>query len=463
MEPFQLRSILSTNQLFMQKVKNKPSKKSVIKRNGIKDKKLQSVRGMRDILGDEQILLEKILDTFKEISYFYNYRLISTPIVEPAELFERGTGISSDIVQKEMYHVKAKGSSAKLALRPEFTPSAVRAYIQNGLTHQPHPIKLALYGPLFRHDKPQMGRYRQFFQADIEIFSSKSNPLYDAQIILTAFRLFEAFKINDVIVQINSIGCKNCRPTYIKSLVEYYKKGKKSICEDCKERLSKNPLRLLDCKKDKCQELKAQAPMSLEHLCAECKPHFKSVLEYLEELQIPYNLNHTLVRGLDYYSKTVFEFNLEKNDENEKFQGLSLGGGGRYDYLVENFGAKRTPAVGAALGIDRIMDVIKERNLNIPLRPKNKVFLIHIGELAKRKSLTLIEELRKSKIQIKEALGKESLGAQLKIADKLGAKIALIFGQKEAFEDSVILRDMKTGAQETVPISKISKVLKKRI
>jgi histidyl-tRNA synthetase len=183
----------------------------------------------------------------------------------------------------------------------------------------------------------------------------------------------------------------------------------------------------------------------------------------LEELALPYNLNHTLVRGLDYYSKTVFEFTLEKSDENEKFQTLSLGGGGRYDYLVEHFGGRHTPAIGVGIGLDRIMDLIKERKLNITVRPKDKVFLIHIGELAKRKSLTLIEELRKSKIQIREALGKESLAAQLKIADKLGVKISLIFGQKEAFEDSVILRDMKTGAQETVPLTKISKVLKKRI
>ncbi|MDP3881246.1 MAG: histidine--tRNA ligase [bacterium] len=433
------------------------------KNKSAKDKRVHSVKGMRDFLENDQLLLEKIFDTFKELTRFYNYRLISTPIVEPLELFERSNGEQSDIVQKEMYQVKARGSSKKLGLRPEFTPSAVRAYIENGLTHQPHPVKLALYGPLFRHDKPQLGRYRQFHQADLEIFSTKNNPLYDAQIILASYRLFEAFKINDVIIQINSIGCKACRPNYVKQLAEYYKKNKKSACEDCKDRLPKNTLRLLDCKKEKCQELKSSVPMSLEHLCVECKTHFKSVLEFLEELGLPYNLNHTLVRGLDYYSKTVFEFTLEKTDANEKFQNLSLGGGGRYDYLVEHFGARHTPAVGVALGVDRIMDLIKERKLSITVRPKDKIFLIHIGELAKRKSLPLIEELRKSKIQIREALGKESLAAQLKIADKLGVKIALIFGQKEAFEDSVIIRDMKTGAQETVPLAKIAKVLKKRL
>ena len=441
----------------------KMERKTNNKKKSAKEKRVQSVKGMRDFLEDDQLLLEKILDTFKDLTRFYNYRLISTPIVEPLELFERSSGQDSDIVQKEMYQVKAKGSSKQLGLRPEFTPSAVRAYIENGLTHQPHPLKLALYGPLFRHDKPQLGRYRQFYQADLEIFSTKNNPLYDAQVILASYRLFEAFKIKDVIIQINSIGCKSCRPNYIKQLAEHYKKNKKSACDDCKERLSKNTLRLLDCKKDKCQELKSNSPMSLEHLCAECKPHFKSVLEYLEELALPYNLNHTLVRGLDYYSKTVFEFTLEKSDENEKFQSLSLGGGGRYDYLVEHFGGRHTPAVGVGIGLDRIMDVIKERKLNITVRPKDKVFLIHIGELAKRKSLTLIEELRKSKIQIREALGKESLASQLKIADRLGVKISLIFGQKEAFEDSVILRDMKTGAQETVPLAKISKVLRKRL
>lgn len=427
------------------------------------EKNVQSVKGMRDILPEEHLLWEKFFSNFRELCNFYNFRLLSTPLVEDVALFQKSSGESSDVVDKEMYMVKAKGSSKQLALRPEGTASVVRAYIQHGMKQQPHPVKLAYYGPFFRHDKPQFGRYRQFYQIGLETFSAKNNPLYDAQVILAAYRFFESLKITGVVIQINSIGCKVCRPKYLKELVAYYKKHKKDVCGDCKDRLAKNPLRLLDCKKDKCKEIKVSAPMTFENLCTECKGHFKSVLEYLEELQLPYNLNHTLVRGLDYYSKTVFEFTLEPVEGEENFEGLSLGGGGRYDYLVEMFGGKHTPAVGLALGIDRVLEVIKKRELNIPTRPKDKVFLIHIGELAKRKSLVLIEELRKAKINVREALGKESLGVQLKIADKLGVKLALIFGQKEAFEESIIVRNMATGAQETVPIRSLAKTIKKHI
>ena len=239
----------------------------------------------------------------------------------------------------------------------------------------------------------------------------------------------------------------------------YYKAHEKEICGDCRRRLPINPLRLLDCKTIACQPLKENAPLTLDYLCSNCKHHFKGVLEYLEDLKLPYVLTNTLVRGLDYYTKTVFEIFTEGDSE----LNFALAGGGRYDHLIEMLGGKATAAVGAAMGIERIIEVIKKRELYPNLRPKSKVFLIHIGDLAKKKSLSLIESLREAKINVIESLGKESMDAQMKAANKLQAPLALIFGQKEAYEESVIIRDMKTGAQEIVPLPKLPNLIKKKL
>lgn len=435
--------------------------KKVVAQKSVKSRELQTVKGMHDVLPVDQPFWEKIQKALREIAEFYNFLPITTPIVESADLFNRTVGETSDVIEKEMFALKTKGDDL-LVLRPEGTAGVARAYIQHGLSHLPHPLKLFYFGPFFRYEQPQAGRERQFHQVGFEIFSNENDPIYDAQTILLCYRLLEELKIKNIGIHINTIGCRVCRPNYRKQLISYYKPKEKELCGDCKRRLALNPLRLLDCKRPSCQPLKENAPTILDSLCSLCKNHFKSVLEHLEDLKLPYVLNRFLVRGFDYYTKTVFEFFTDSDPGEEPFR-VALGGGGRYDYLIESLGGKPTPAVGAALGVTPILEILRRRAITFTPKAKEKIFLVHIGDLAKRKSLTLIEELRKENIPVMELLGKESLGAQLRAADNITAPLALIFGQKEAYEESIIVRDMKTGAQETVPLNKVAALIKKRM
>ncbi|MBI1838749.1 MAG: histidine--tRNA ligase, partial [Candidatus Colwellbacteria bacterium] len=318
----------------------------------------------------------------------------------------------------------------------------------------PQPLKLYYFGPVFRHEKPQAGRFRQFNQLGFEIVGGESDPIYDAQIIIAAYRFLQEAKIKDLVVQINSIGCRACRPNYRKKLIDYYKKQK--LCRDCVRRLEKNPLRLLDCKNEICKPAKLNAPSILDSLCSACKSHFREALEFLDEVKIPYALNPRLVRGLDYYNRTVFEIFTDGNE-------LALAAGGRYDYLTEILGGRDTKAVGVAMGIERIVEILSAENSSGIQKGKSKVFLIHVGDVTKRKGLALIEEFRRENLPIVEVLGKDSLSAQLERASKAKSPMALIFGQKEAYEESIILRSMETGVQELIPLSKIVDEVKKRL
>ena len=284
-------------------------------------------------------------------------------------------------------------------------------------------------------------------------------PSYDAEIIGVASDLLAALKIKNTALKINSVGCRICRPIYKKQLQNYYKNHEKELCEDCVRRLKTNPLRLLDCKEPACVALKAKAPNFLDKLCVVCSGHFKGVLEYLDEAKISYTLDNTLVRGLDYYSRTVFEIVADGPEA-----GLgSLIGGGRYDYLMEMIGGHTTPALGFASGAERLIAVMKARGIEFSARNGRKIFFAHAGELAKKKAFALVRSLRADGLSVVEALAKESLSAQLKVADKEQIGLALILGQKEIYEESVILRDLKTGAQEAVPLSKVVGEIKKRI
>ncbi len=447
----------------------------------------QSPKGMHDILPHDGPLWDKIRKELREVAESYNFMRIEPTLLEPEALFQRSLGATSDVVEKQMFALKTKGGDA-LVLRPEGTASIARAYIEHGLSQMGSPLKLYYMGPMFRYEQPQAGRFRQFHQAGFEILGGDDDPIYDAQVILACYRMIESLKIKDIIVKINTIGCKNCRPIYRKKILDYYKgkvaasKGK-LLCRDCEKRLSVNPLRLLDCKTPDCEEIKKDAPVILNGLCSYCKAHFKGVLEYIEELKIPYVLDNYLVRGLDYYNRTVFEFFADVSLESERHKKaqktekgqleaepmdvrathVALGGGGRYDYLVEMLGGKETRAVGGALGLDRIIELIKQSGIVLTSKFKPKVFLIHIGDLAKKKSLALLEELRKDGVDVSESLGKESLKAQLRLADKSAAPLALIFGQKEALENSIIIRDLQTGAQETVPLHKFVAEVKRRL
>jgi len=420
-------------------------------------KQLQVPRGMHDILPEEQPWWDRVSKVSRELAEFYNFGKIDTPALEHLALFERGVGEETDIVGKEMYVVRTKGGDV-LALRPENTAGVMRAYLEHHLSRGPQPKKFFYQGPFFRHENPQAGRYRQFHQIGFEAIGG-ADPIYDAQIILIFQRLLDDLRIKRVALKINSIGCRVCRPIYKRALQNYYRNYERKLCADCLRRAKTNPLRLLDCKKEQCQEWKTGAPNFFDKLCNACSTHLKSVLEYLDELSLSYTLDNQLVRGLDYYSRTVFEFYVEGDGADAG----ALLGGGRYDYLGEMLGGKITPAVGGAAGMERLIMVMKTQEVKLPVRGGKKVFMIHVGELAKKKSLGIIEELRNAGIGVGESLGRESLKAQLKNADQEGMDLALIFGQREIFEESIIIRDLKNSLQETVPLRKLVEEIKKRL
>ena len=415
-------------------------------------------KGMHDILPADWPWWNRVLDVAADLANFYNFGKIETPLVEQTDLFYKGVGGATDVVEKEMYSFKTKGGDA-LSLRPEGTASVVRAYVEHRLSKTNPLQKLWYEGPMFRHEKPQAGRYREFHQIGFEVLGGVSDPLYDAEVILIFWRLLEELKIKRVILKVNSVGCRVCRPIYIKQLQAYYKNHVKDICKDCQERLVTSPLRLLDCKNPVCQPIKEKAPNFFNKLCTTCSTHFSAVLEYLDELKIPYTLDNYLVRGLDYYSRTVFEMYVEGVGEELK----ALPAGGRYDYLFEMLGNRPTPAVGAAVGIERLIGVMKAQEIALPQKKEKRVFVIHVGDRAKKKVLAVIEALREAGIPVSEALSRESLSAQLKMANKEGLKVAVILGQKEVFEESIIVRDLEGSTQESVPMKKMVEEIKKKL
>lgn len=442
------------------KITQKPKENKEVRPRNIK--KFLRLRGMKDILFDEYRYWDLVTKKATELSRVYGFDRIDTPIMESADLYERSSGKTSDVVTKEMYTFIDK-SGDKIALRPEATPGLTRTYIEHGMFNLPQPVKSFWMGPVFRHDRPQAGRYRQHNQFNLDIFGEE-NPVADFMLILIAYNFFRELQI-DVQVQINSIGCPECRKEYIKELNEFYKeRGKKTkLCNDCKRRLQKNPLRLLDCKEASCAEAREGAPQIIDHLCDPCREHFIKVLEYLDELDIPYNLNSYLVRGLDYYNRTVFEFwTIDEKDGIAKGS-MSLGGGGRYDGLVEYLGGRPTPACGFGLGIERTIIKIKEKN--IPLKKDNAsiIFIAQLGDQGRRKAIGLFEELRRSGFKVRQAFTKEALKLQLEEANRIEAKYTLILGQKEVMDGTILFRDMESGIQEVVDYKKIRYELEKRL
>lgn len=423
-----------------------------------KTKQLQASRGMHDILPEEQKYWRYILKKTESLVEDYGFEKIDTPIIEPAELFLRSAGAGSDIVEKEIYNFKSRGGD-DLALRPEGTASVVRAYLENGMNVRPHPVKLYYYGPMFRHDQPQHGRYRQHFQFGLETLGDASEVV-DAELIFLGYKILQTLGLTNYNVHINSMGDNSCRPAYVRALKDYYKNRLKKVCAQCRIRFKKNVLRMLDCKEESCKEAGKDALPFIDFLDDGCKSHFKRVLEFLDEAKIPYILDSHLVRGLDYYTRTVFEF---IPDETSKSQ-LTLIAGGRYDRLVDLLGGAKTPAAGWALGMDRVVLALKENEISVPeIGLKPKIFLVQLGDGAKRKSLILFENLRKAGVEVKSSLGRDSIKSQLRIANRLGVKYTLIFGQKEALEGTIIIREMDTGIQETVLLDKVVDEMKKRL
>lgn len=412
--------------------------------------KLQTLTGMHDILPEEQKYYARVQKAIDSVVKYYGFEKIETPVLEMADVFYKGTGVTTDIVEKEMYTFKTRGGDL-VALRPEFTPGIARAYIEHGMHNLPQPVKLYAVGPCFRYERPQAGRYRQFQTASLEIIGD-NNPSIDGQIIQMSYDILKDLGFKNASIQVNSIGDSECRPYFKKILATYFKSKKSSLCSDCQRRLKENPLRILDCKEEKCQQVKAGAPQIVDHLCENCHNHFKQVLEFLDELELPYELNPYLVRGLDYYTKTVFEI-IDKSETGESLG--SLFGGGRYDGLVKLLGGRDTPACGVGVGIERIVSLVKQRDIKTAKIQEPQIFLAQLGQLAKRKALKLFGEFRSAKIPVAESFSKDSLKTQLRQANKIGAKWVLIFGQKEALENFITLKDMESGTQQEIKLDKI--------
>ncbi len=410
-------------------------------------KQFQNVRGTYDILPEMQAKYGLVFDTFKTLTDLAGYGRIETPMMEEAGVFIRSIGDGTDVVDKEMYVFKDRGGD-DLALRPEGTASVVRAYVQHGMASAPKPVKLSYSGPMFRYDRPQAGRHRQFYQVGVEVLGDNSASI-DAQVILLALRFYQQIGLTGITVQVNSLGDEGDRKKYKKALVEYLQANKKKLAKLDQDRLEKNPLRVLDSKEEASQGVVADAPQIISFLCEECRAHLSSVLEYLDEMSVNYELNALMVRGLDYYQRTVFEFIGSREGAQS-----SLGGGGRYDGLVEQFGGQPTPGVGFALGVERIILELEAAEVSLPEPAKSELYIVSLGEPARLVAFKLIEELQDAGVAAVGSVDKEGIGAQLARANRLGVGHAVIIGQKEVMEKTIILRDMQTGAQEMVSLGK---------
>ncbi len=421
--------------------------------------KYQSLTGMHDVLPEDQVYFKRVQKVVESVANSYTFDKIETPILEMAEVFQKAVGDDTDIVGKEMYTFRTKGGDM-VCLRPEGTAPVMRSYLEHGMHNLPQPVKLWYIGPFFRYERPQAGRFRQFHQFGFEVIGEGS-PSIDGQIVQMSYDVLKELGFKNLTIEVNSIGDQECRPYFKKILTSYFKSRKASLCSDCQRRLKENPLRILDCKEEKCQRIKAGAPQIIDHLCEKCHAHFKQVLEFLDELELPYTLNPYLVRGLDYYTKTVFE--IVETSEDGKSLG-TLCAGGRYDNLAKMLGGRDVFGCGSAAGIERIISLMKSREMKTgPKLETAKIFLAQLGQLAKRKSMKLFEEFRDAKIPVAESFSKDSLKAQLRTANKLNIKWVLIFGQKEALEDFITLRDMDTGTQKEIKLDKVVSEMKQKI
>ncbi|MCL2679602.1 MAG: histidine--tRNA ligase [Dehalococcoidia bacterium] len=403
----------------------------------------QAPRGTQDILPEEQHYWSFLQQQASEVARLYGYQRIDTPVFEEAGLFVRTVGEGTDIVEKEMYTFEDHGGG-QMTLRPEGTAPVCRAYIEHGMASKPQPVKLFYQAPIFRYERPQAGRFRQHHQFGFEAIGEADAAL-DVEMIEMAWRFFGLLGLKNLTLQINSIGCQQCRPSYLKHLKEYYVPHKEELCADCKLRMDKNTLRLLDCKKDAGLPFQAGAPRSVDNLCPDCAAHFEKLKAGLTALELPFGINTTMVRGLDYYTRTVFEI----QPEEERGQS-TIAGGGRYDGLIGELGGQPTPGIGFATGIERIILNLKRQNIEIPPFAKPRVFVVWMGDAAKEAAQKLVTELRQSGIVAMMAYSARSLKAQLRLADGAGCRYAAIIGGDELARNAVMLRDMHTAQQELV-------------
>lgn len=402
-------------------------------------------KGTQDILPNESYERQFVEKLMFETAQLYGFGRISTPVFEHTELFNRSVGDTTDVVQKEMYTFDDKGGRS-ITLRPEGTSPTVRAMLENGLHNNGFPLRLSYLMSCYRYEKPQAGRFREFTQFGAEVFGS-DDPVTDAELILLASDIFKKLRISGLELQINSIGCPKCRKKYYEALEMYFQKYKGDLCNTCLGRLDRNPMRILDCKSQVCSKISENAPIILDFICDDCKIHFETLKQYLSEMNITYTVNPRIVRGLDYYTRTVFEF--ISSDLGAKG---AIGGGGRYDGLVEQIGGIPVKAVGFGLGFDRIMLLLQNQNAALPKMEQCVVYIAGLGDEARKLAFKLAHEVRKYSVPAQCDVVGRGLKAQMKFADKINAKFSIVIGDDEIQKNSAVLKNMRTGETENVSL-----------
>lgn len=418
--------------------------------------KYQRVTGMRDVLFDDQPYWHFILAKIQETVDLFGYQRLDTPLLEQANLFIRGVGEGTDIVEKEMYIFDDRDGD-KLALRPEFTAGIMRAYVENGLHTLPPPLRVWTTGPLFRHERPQAGRYRQHSQFDIEVIGEQ-DPAIDVEVISVAWYLFTSLGFYGLRLYINSTGCPICKPVYIQALVNYFSAFADKLPPDDKMRLQKNPLRILDSKEPITQPLLANAPHITDHLCADCADHFAKLKSYLAAIDRPYLVDYRIVRGLDYYTKTVFEIKADGLGSQD-----TICGGGRYDGLIEELGGRPTPGIGFGSGIERYVIALRHLGVQPPPERLPQLTVSYLGDQAKFAALQLVESLHQQQLAAQLTPGDRSLKAQLKSANRINAKFVVILGEDEVNLGQATIRDMRTSQQTTVNLTEVVNWLQRNL
>jgi histidyl-tRNA synthetase len=408
---------------------------------------ISGIKGTKDILPNEVGEWQRVEEKCRSIFELYGYRELRAPILEATELFERSTGQTSDVVTKEMYTFTDKAGRS-ITLRPEYTPSVVRSIIENRLFLQAEPMRYYYIGPMFRYDKPQKGRYRQFHQADIEVFGEK-DPAIDAEIIEMAHRLLSEFEVADPVTMVNSVGCQNCRPGYLKELRNQVERVREALCADCQRKAVANPLRIFDCKVEACQKLSESFPRIIDFLCAQCEDHFKRFRSYLDFYNIPYRIEPRLVRGLDYYTKTTFEIiSGDLGAQN------AILGGGRYDDMMKQFGGPDICGIGFAMGMERLLSVVNPRT-----QKREFIYFVYLGHEAKKAAIGLAGHFRKNGLECLLEFRDKGLKNQLSRANKLEASWVLIVGDEEMAKGRYQLKNMKTAEQREGDREELLKIL----
>lgn len=407
----------------------------------------KKIKGTEDVLPKESYRWQFIEKIMREEAAAYGFREIRTPVFEHTELFARGVGQTTDVVQKEMYTFDTKGGES-VTLRPEGTAGAARAVLEHALENDGLPIKASYFVSCYRYEKPQAGRLREFHQFGLEVYGTQS-PVADAELICAAQSIFNRLQIGQLRLEINSIGCPECRANYHKALKAYFEQYKEELCDTCLSRLEKNPMRILDCKSPICSKIAEGAPKITDYLCDECEKHFEAVQKYLDRAGVNYTVNPTIVRGLDYYTKTVFEFVTDCIGA----QG-TVCGGGRYDGLIEELGGKHLPSLGFAMGLERLLMVMDKQGIEIPDFNECKLYIAAMGESANEKSFELANALRECGMEVQIDIVGRGLRAQMKYADKIGAKYSMVIGDNELEQNKATVKNMNTGKQYEISIDK---------